>query len=90
MKTLRITARVLSTIYGALLLFMMIGEIAFPHVDPSAEASIEGYFVGGVSLLILISIIVAWFKVKAGGIMLIISSISMATLIALTAGQNQI
>ncbi len=38
MKALKITARVISTIYGALLLIIMIGEIASPHAENGDDA----------------------------------------------------
>jgi hypothetical protein len=84
--TLRWIARVLSSLSIAFFLFMVIGET----LSGEEPLILEGVFVGVFALILAIAVLIAWFKEKTGGVILVIAGVLFAIFIYITAGTNKL
>jgi len=79
-------ARVLGTLLVVVWLFVMIST----SVNEAGEPLVwQSYVMGAATIILIAGVILAWFKEKAGGIMLIIAGIAFAIWSYMEAGHNE-
>lgn len=89
----RWAARIVSGFYAAFGLFLLLAHI-FGDEDSASiseePATVEGIFVGVVTIGMCLALISAWRWEGIGGIVTIVFGIAMAVLVMITAGRNQL
>lgn len=85
-KIIRWIARIMGTLAIAFFFFMCIGET----INNFQPFTIEGAMVVFFAIILLVGVLISWFKEEIGGIILIILGIAFAIFIYITAGTNKI
>jgi len=95
-KTTRVikwTARILGSISGALWVFALTLSTIMESglgVEPTPEAKLEGTVLGFLMVIVVIGIIIAWFKEGVGGIITTLGAIALSIFAYISAGHNKI
>ncbi|GMQ62704.1 DUF7670 domain-containing protein [Vallitalea maricola] len=79
-------ARVISSLSIAFFLFIFIGEC----ISNFGPLTLEGVMIAGFAVVLMVGVLISWWKEGIGGIILIISGVIFAIFIYLTAGTNRI
>ena len=85
-KRIRWAARVIGIIVGA---FWVISLIASSIAEFGTPVPIEGFILAGLITINVAGVIIAWWKEKIGGI-IIVAAVSLCTFSYITAGHNEI
>ncbi|TET50599.1 MAG: hypothetical protein E3J58_03285 [Actinomycetota bacterium] len=80
-------ARIIGSLAG---LFWMFSVVTHAIVEFGEPIMWEGYVVGSSAVILSAGIILAWFKEKAGGILLIAASLAFMVFSYIVAGHNKI
>ena len=70
-----------------LFVFAMLVGHAFDAAEP---LTVEGFFVGAVSLGVILSLATAWRWERLGGTLVILAGVALGLLVIFTAGRNQL
>ncbi len=89
LKTTKIgwATRIIGSLVGLFWVFSMISSSISEFGEPIIW---EGYFIGSAVAILSAGVILAWFKEKAGGILLIAASLAFMVFSYLVAGHNKI
>ena len=80
-------ARIIGSLVGLFWLLSIISSSISEFGEPIIW---EGYFIGSAVAILLAGVIVAWFKEKAGGMLLLATSLAFMIFSYLVAGHNKI
>jgi hypothetical protein len=89
-KWLRWTARGLGSLVAVLWVLIGIAEVAFPHTPPSPEASLQGAILAGLGTTTVLGVLIAWWRERIGGTIVVIGAIALSTFGYITAGRNKV
>ncbi len=86
-KRIRWAARVIGIIVGA---FWVISLIASSIAEFGTPVLIEGYILAGLVTINVTGVIIAWWKEKIGGIIIVAAAAALCTFSYIEAGHNKI
>ena len=86
-KRIRWAARVIGIIIGA---FWTISLIASSIAEFGTPVPIEGFILAGLITINVAGVIIAWWKEKIGGIIIVAAAVSLCTFSYIEAGHNKI
>ena len=89
-KIIRWIARILGSLLAGFYAFMLIMEVAFPHGSETNDAQAQGIILGCLAIILVIGVIIAWFKEKIGSYILIPAAIALSIFGFVTAGRYEI
>ena len=92
-KVIHWTARILGSISGAFWVFALTLSTIIESklgVKPTPEAKLEGTILGCLVAIVVIGVIIAWFREGIGGIITVISAIALSIFSYISAGHNKI
>lgn len=92
-KVIHWTARILGSISGAFwVLALTLSTIMESKlgVEPAPEAKLEGTILGFFVAIVVIGVIITWFKEGIGGIITVIGAIALSIFSYISAGHNKI
>ncbi len=92
-KIIHWTARILGSISGAFwVLALTLSTIMESKlgVEPTPEAKLEGTILGCLVAVVVIGVIIAWFREGIGGLIVVIGGIVLSIFAYITAGHNKV
>ncbi|MBA7634240.1 MAG: hypothetical protein KAV97_03135 [Actinomycetia bacterium] len=92
-KIIHWTARILGSISGAFwVLALTLSTIMESRlgVEPTPEAKLEGTILGCLVAVVVIGVIIAWFREGIGGLIVVIGGIVLSIFAYITAGHNKV
>lgn len=92
-KIIHWTARILGSISGAFwVLALTLSTIMESKlgVEPTPEAKLEGIILGCLVAVVVIGVIIAWFREGIGGLIVVIGGIVLSIFAYITAGHNKV
>lgn len=84
MRLLRVVARVVGTVGASIYALMLYGE----YLRVGTPVTIDGYVLGSIGALLIVSEVVAWFEETVPGVMLIVLSLIFVAFMVITVGSN--
>lgn len=91
-KVIRWTARILGSISGAFwVLALTLSTIMESklEVKPTPEAKLEGIVLGILVAIVVIGVIIAWFREGTGGFITLIDAVALSIFAYISAGRNK-
>ncbi len=92
-KIIHWTARILGSISGVFwVLALTLSTIMESElgVEPTPEAKLEGTILGCLVAVVVIGVIIAWFREGIGGLIVVIGGIVLSIFAYITAGHNKV
>ena len=80
-------ARIIGSLVGLFWMLSLVSETIAEFGEPILW---EGYVVGSAAVILSAGVILAWFKEKAGGILLVMASVSFSVFAYFEAGHNKV
>ncbi len=92
-KAIHWTARVLGSVSGAFWVLALTLSTIVEYkkgVEPTPEAKLEGTILGFLVAIVVIGVIIAWFREGIGGFITVIGAIALSIFAYISAGHNKI
>jgi len=92
-KIIHWTARILGSISGAFWVLALTLSTIVEYkkgVEPTPEANLEGTILGFLVAIVVIGVIIAWFREGIGGFITVIGAIALSIFSYISAGHNKI
>ena len=89
-KWMRWIARAIGSLVGVLWLLIGISEVVWPHTPPSPEASLQGAILSGLGITTVLGVLIAWWRERVGGTVVVVGAIALSTFAYVTAGRNKV
>jgi len=92
-KVIHWTARILGSISGAFWVLALTLSTIVEYkkgVEPTPEAKLEGTILGFLVTIVVIGVIIAWFREGIGGFITAIGAVALSIFAYISAGHNKI
>jgi len=92
-KVIHWTARILGSVSGAFWVLALTLSTIVEYkkgVEPAPEAKLEGTILGFLIAIVVIGVIITWFKEGIGGVITVIGAIALSIFSYISAGHNKI
>ena len=92
-KVIHWTARVLGSVSGAFWVLALTLSTIVEYkkgVEPTPEAKLEGTVLGFLIAVVVIGVIIAWFREGIGGFITLIGAVALSIFAYISAGHNKI